>query len=114
MSKSNFPLEFIIHAQIGDAILNRVATDLIADYGNGSKEMNQLMLGVIKSNDFIKDWPPILKVKFIDVNKLGSLQKTKIMGDIIEASISFLYLNRGIGAAERYVKRNIINSLQKI
>lgn len=114
MSKKNLPLEFIIHAQIGDAILNRVVGDMIDLYADSNSQTKGLLLGEIKSNNFIKDWPPILKVKFVDINKMGALQKTKMKGDIVEASIAFLYLNNGIGAAERYIKSNLIKSLKQI
>ncbi len=114
MSKKSLPLEFVIYAQIGDAILNRVVVDIIDKYDNPSNEMKQLMMGEIKSNNFIKDWPPLLKVKFVDYNNMGALQKVKIMGDIVEASIAFLYLNNGLGAAERYIKTNLIKSLKQI
>lgn len=114
MSKKNLPLEFVIHAQIGDAILNRVVGDLLDDFGTSTLQMKHLMLSEIKSNDFIKDWPPLLKVKFINIDKMGITQKTRIKGDIVEASIAFLYLNRGLAAAERYIKANLIKSLKQI
>ena len=112
MSKKSLPLGFVIYAQVGDAILNRVVVDLIDKHDNPSNEIKQLMMGEMKSNNFIKDWPPLLKVKFINLNEIGSLQKAKIMGDIVEASIAFIYFNNGIDAAERYIKSNLIKSLK--
>lgn len=114
MSKKKIPLEFLILAQIGDAILNRYVSNLLDEYGNCTPATKNLMMAEMKSNNFIKDWKPLLKIKFIDTNKLSYLQETKIKGDIVEASIALLYINNGLSAAERYIKNNIIQSLKKI
>ena len=114
MSKKKIPLEFLILAQTGDAILNRVVSNLIDYYGYSSPEVKQQMMAKMKSNDFIKDWKPLIRVKFIDISKLSGLQKVKIQGDIVEASIAFLYINHGLESAERYIKTNLIKSLKKI
>jgi dsRNA-specific ribonuclease len=113
MSKKSLPLEFIIYAQIGDAILNRVVIDLLDAHNVCSQATKGLLLGEIKSNKFIKDWPPLLKVKFVNINKMGIAQKIKMKGDVVEASIAFLYLNNGLAAAERYIKTNLIKSLKQ-
>lgn len=114
MSKKKIPLEFLILAQIGDAILNRYVSNLLDEHGNNTPQIKHLMMAEMKSNNFIKDWKPLLRVRFVDISKLGELQKTRIKGDIVEASIAFLYINHGLESAERYIKTNLIKSLKKI
>lgn len=90
--------ELLALAAMGDSILNCTIhrlLDLI-----GAQKFDKHYIGnSLKSNDFIKHFHSGFVYK-------GNLPE-EFAGDIVEARIAFLYLNYGMGAATRYIHREI-------
>ncbi len=119
-SKTDFPIEFIIHAKIGDAILNNFVTRHIREL-NISQESKHKIHIMFVTNESLLDWEPIIKPKFPNYMYSDAATKEhkdkaerRFKGDIIEAGIGFLYNNFGMIAAERYIQRNIIKQIKQM
>ena len=97
--KAKLPLEFVIEARIGDAILNRIVeeqVDRLVKIGVSDAAASHIR-NMLKSNAFISNFKmPVFKVKGV-----GNSQH--IQGDKVEAYIAFLYKNFGYEDAKKYV-----------
>lgn len=103
MKKSALPLEFIIQARVGDAVLNHIVSkhvDGLTKMGVNPAQSHALK-SLMVSNSFISNFrTPRFKVKGVDNTKT-------IKGDKVESYIAFLYHNLGYDKVKAYILKEI-------
>lgn len=113
MRKSELPLEFIVEAKKGDAVLNRCVIDLLKDYDITGRT-KQSVLQYLNSNKMLTNFEQPIRYADPLINQCLGDNCPKVHGDTVEAYIGFLYTNYGYDSAKRYILKQFKNSIDEI
>lgn len=113
MRKSDLPLDFIVEAKKGDAVLNRCIVNLLKDY-DITGVTKQQVLQYLNSNKMLKSFKQPVRYADSLINECLENDCLKVHGDAVEAYIGFLYTNYGYDSAKRYVLKQFKNSMNEI
>lgn len=113
MRKSDLPLDFIVEAKKGDAVLNRCIIDLLGDY-DITGTTKQRVLQYLNSNKMLENFEQPMRHTDPLIKQCLNDDCPKVHGDTVEAYIGFLYTNYGYDSAKRYILKQFKNSIDEI